>query len=102
MGRMARFSAPNNFYHVTQRGNYRQVVFESDEDKEVYMGYFQNYALEFGMKLYAWCLMSNHVHFIVKPLKREIRREAYNGTHCPPNRKITNHLANDNIKRNEN
>tara|TARA_B110000211_G_scaffold230366_1_gene289780 strand:+ start:705 stop:1328 length:624 start_codon:yes stop_codon:yes gene_type:complete len=81
MGRMARFSAPNNFYHVTQRGNYRQVVFESDEDKEVYMGYFQNYALEFGLKLYAWCLMSNHVHFIVKPLKSDSLEKAFGITH---------------------
>ena len=81
MSRTSRYCSPNIFYHVTQRGNYRQVIFESDEDKSVYIEYFQDYALEYGMELYAWCLMSNHVHFIVKPLKDNSLSKVFGVTH---------------------
>ena len=54
-------------YHVTQRGNYRQRVFDEDVDREIYLSYFMEYKKQFGLKLYAYGLMDNHVHFIVKP-----------------------------------
>lgn len=71
MARSLRFSAPGLAYHVTQRGNYRQNIFEDERDKQMYMDCFEDYCLEYGMKVYAWCLMSNHVHFIVEPEKED-------------------------------
>ena len=68
-------------YHVTQRGNYRQVVFDDDSDKEKYMEFFMLYKEEFGVKLYAWCLMSNHVHFIVEPSTENGLAELFKFTH---------------------
>lgn len=35
-------------YHVTQRGNYRQDVFVTDEDREAYLGYVASAALAYG------------------------------------------------------
>ena len=40
MPRESRVVCADYPYHVTQRGNYRQNVFEDDEDREVYMNYF--------------------------------------------------------------
>jgi len=69
MARSLRLSEPGLAYHVTQRGNYRQNIFEDEEDKQMYMDCFYDYCLEYGMKVFAWCLMSNHVHFIVESEK---------------------------------
>ena len=57
MARSLRLSEPGLAYHVTQRGNYRQNVFEDEEDKQMYMDCFYDYCLEYGMKVFAWCLM---------------------------------------------
>ncbi len=67
MPREARVVCANYPYHVTQRGNYRQVVFEDEEDKAVYLRFFIEYKEKFQVKVYAYCLMDNHVHFIVEP-----------------------------------
>ena len=61
MPRLARVTIPNMPVHVTQRGNYRQNIFEEDCDKEFYLESFFHYRKENKVKLYAWCLMDNHV-----------------------------------------
>ena len=43
MGRIVRVVIPEYLYHVTQRGNYRQEVFEREEDYEKYLEWFKNY-----------------------------------------------------------
>ena len=53
--------------HVTQRGNERKNIFRCDEDKEFYIRNFIFYKKKFRVKLYSWCLMDNHVHFIIEP-----------------------------------
>lgn len=53
--------------HITQRGNKRENIFRDDEDKEKYIKSFQFYRKKYNVKLYAWCLMDNHVHFVVEP-----------------------------------
>jgi putative transposase len=67
MPRESRVVCAHYPYHVTQRGNYRQDVFDDDEDREIYMRFFMEYKKKFKVKLFAYCLMDNHVHFIVEP-----------------------------------
>ena len=67
MPRLAREVIPHNPYHITQRGNFRLDVFDSDIDKDIYLSIFQQNCKKFNIKVYAWCLMDNHVHFIVEP-----------------------------------
>lgn len=71
MPRLARVTIPNMPVHVTQRGNYRQNIFEEDCDKEFYLKSFFHYRKENKVKLYAWCLMDNHVHFILEPVDKD-------------------------------
>jgi len=80
MARSARIVSPDVPYHVTQRGNYRQNVFEDDIDKETYMNWFQEYAQKYKVKLYAWCLMTNHVHFVVEPSTENGLAELFKNT----------------------
>ena len=56
-------------------------IFQDEEDKRVYMDYFQDYCIEFGLKVFAWCLMDNHVHFIVEPLKSDSMANVFKLTH---------------------
>ena len=67
MPRMARIVLPNYPHHVVQRGHNRQAVFAEDEDFERYIATLRRYALDFGVRIYAWCLMTNHVHLLLCP-----------------------------------
>ena len=50
-----------------QRGHNRQVVFRSDEDYLYYLANLQEWKQKLGCKVYAYCLMTNHVHLVVDP-----------------------------------
>jgi putative transposase len=67
MPRLARVVAVGVPHHVTQRGNGRRVVFESDRDRFVYLNLVQDSSREHRLDVLGYCLMSNHVHFIVIP-----------------------------------
>ena len=54
-------------HHVTQRGNYQQVVFYDDEDRRLYLEWLCEYKKRNGLKVWAWCLMDNHVHLVCVP-----------------------------------
>jgi len=69
MARMARIVATSLPHHVVQRGNRRLDVFFSDEDREVYLAYLKHAAETNGVNIWAWCLMSNPVHFIAVPMQ---------------------------------
>ena len=67
MAKMARVEVVGFPHHVIQRGNRRQNVFFKDSDKQEYLKILSLQADLFGMKVWAYCLMDNHVHLIVVP-----------------------------------
>lgn len=67
MPRQARIVIPDIAHHITQRGNYRQAVFDNNLDFKQYCEWINEYAEEKNMDVLAYCLISNHVHFIVVP-----------------------------------
>ena len=67
MPRMGRLVVEGYPHHVVQRGHNRQVVFASEEDHERYLSDIRELKEAFGIKLYAYCLMTNHVHLLVDP-----------------------------------
>ena len=71
MTRQARFVLPEHLHHVTQRGNYRQDIFQDHQDRVCYLKLIDHYAKEYHNELYAFCLMTNHVHFIIKPQQQK-------------------------------
>lgn len=64
---MARVVLPGYPHHVIQRGHNRQVIFASTQDYAWYLGELRALKLEFRMRVYAFCLMTNHVHLLVSP-----------------------------------
>lgn len=68
MPRKPRVVVPGMFYHVTQRGNHQQAIFTDHKDRIIYLKLMEEFSQKWGLEIYAYCLMPNHVHFIVKPL----------------------------------
>lgn len=67
MGRLARVIAVGVAHHVTQRGNGRRFLLDSDADRRIYLELLQENLRLHEVLLVGYCLMSNHVHLIVIP-----------------------------------
>ena len=64
---MARVVIPNYPHHVTQRGVRSMDIFSSDECREAYLQFMREQCGRHGLHVLSYCLMSNHVHFVVVP-----------------------------------
>lgn len=67
MARIARLVVPDLPHHVVQRGVPRMDVFFSDRNREEYLSLLSQFASKQALDFLAWCLMSNHAHFVVVP-----------------------------------
>ena len=88
MARLARVVLPGYPHHVTQRGNRRQDVFFQDGDYEYYLELLKTWCHSEGIDIWAYCLMTNHVHLIVTPKKRSNFAKAVGETHRRYTRRI--------------
>ena len=68
MPRGKRLIVPNCPHHIVQRGHDRKAVFVCDEDYQHYINTLAETKQELGVAVYAYCLMTNHIHLIVDPL----------------------------------
>ena len=67
MPRIGRVVVPNYAHHIVQRGHNRQVVFAEEEDFKYYLDTLRYWKTVFGVKIYGYCLMTNHIHLVVEP-----------------------------------
>jgi putative transposase len=67
MPRIGRVVLPGYPHHIIQRGHNRQVVFAETRDFAHYLGTLAEFKAVYGVKVYAYCLMTNHVHLLVAP-----------------------------------
>lgn len=81
MPRLARTVFAGVPHHVTQRGNRREDVFFSDEDRQAYLAWLKHYADTHGVDILAYCLMSNHIHLILVPASAEGLRQTLKPLH---------------------
>ncbi len=58
---------PNCAHHIVQRGHNRQVVFPESHDFQYYLNTLREWKTAYDVKVYAYCLMSNHVHLVLEP-----------------------------------
>ncbi len=66
MARRPRVFAPGLLYHVIVRGNQRRKTFRCDEDYKGYLDRLEKYRAKCHVRIYAYCLMPNHVHLLVE------------------------------------
>ena len=67
MPRIARKKSCSNIYHVMIRGINRQNIFEEDDDRLCFMKILNHCKEISGFRLYAFALMSNHIHLLIEP-----------------------------------
>lgn len=78
MPRTARVRSKSGIYHIIMRGINRQVIFREREDSMRFIHTLLKYKETCGYEIYAYCLMRNHLHLLLKegkePLGTVMRR----------------------------
>lgn len=72
MPRQARKKSESGIYHVMLRGINGQVIFEDKQDKEKFLLTLKTYKAISEYKIFAYCLMSNHIHLLLKVEKEDL------------------------------
>ena len=67
MPRNSRVVAIGYPHHITQRGNNREPVFFDDEDRWAYLDFLSHYTQKYQVDIWAYCLMTNHIHLLAAP-----------------------------------
>src|SRR5271166_5527345 len=81
MARFARVVAVDCAHHVTQRGNARRFILNSDADREVYLHLLGENLELHSVSPIGFCPMSNHVHLVATPQKADSLAKALKQTH---------------------
>ena len=78
MPRQARLDAPGTLHHVIIRGIERKKIVSYDQDRQDFVARMGTIALETETSVYAWALMTNHAHILLRSgpsgLPRYMRR----------------------------
>lgn len=70
----AREYANSKIYHVMIKGINDQKIFFDDQDRMVYLKYLKSSQDKYKYDIYSYCLMSNHVHLVLKAEKEFLSR----------------------------
>ena len=71
MARLARITYDGIIYHAVQRGNNKQNIFSDNNDYIVFKNIIKKYKNKYLFELYNYCLMPNHIHLLIKFLRKE-------------------------------
>lgn len=74
MPRQARRQSESGIYHIMLRGINQQQIFEDDEDNQKFIEVLKDCKLISGYKVFAYCLMGNHLHLLMKVEKENLEQ----------------------------
>jgi len=74
MARPYRLQLEDCLYHVTSKGDDRKKVFISERDYEKFQEYVRVAKGKYKFYVYAYCLMTNHYHFLLETTQPNISR----------------------------
>ena len=66
MPRIARQFSQSDVYHIIIRGNDKQNIFYDDDDRFLFKDRLKESKEKFKYQIYSYCLMSNHVHLLIR------------------------------------
>jgi REP element-mobilizing transposase RayT len=69
---MARRRSDSSIYHIMLRGINQQSIFENDEDCARFLDILRTYQEQIKFDIYAYCLMGNHIHLLIKEGEEEL------------------------------
>jgi len=55
-------------YHIVQRGHNKDRLFNDYKDYKVFKGLVRKYKSRFTFDIYHYCIMSNHIHILLKAI----------------------------------
>lgn len=74
MPKEKRYQSKTKVYHVMSRALNKQMLFDDEHDFLVYLNILSQAKKEYDVKIYAYCLMTNHVHLLLFDLKNNISK----------------------------
>ena len=74
MPRQRRLDAPGALHHVIGRGIERTRIFRTDSDREDFVNRLAELCMDGDLIAYAWCLMPNHFHLLVRTGREPISK----------------------------
>ncbi|MBM4351466.1 MAG: transposase, partial [Deltaproteobacteria bacterium] len=78
MARQPRLDAPGALHHVMGRGIERTNIFRTNQDRDDFLNRLANQCIEGNIIVYAWSLLPNHFHLLVRtgshPLSRVMKK----------------------------
>jgi REP element-mobilizing transposase RayT len=74
MARPQRIEYEGAVYHVTARGNERRAIFRDAADREQFLRVLRERVERFEVRLYLFCLMTNHIHLVVETPRANLGR----------------------------
>ena len=74
MARPIRIEYEGAVYHVTIRGNERKALFKHDRDRERFIQVLAGSVERYDVRLYLYCLMDNHAHFVLETPRANLSR----------------------------
>jgi REP element-mobilizing transposase RayT len=66
MARKLRVQYPGAIYHVMNRGDRREPIFQDEADHKLFLQTLGEACQKTGWQVHAWCLMSNHFHLVIE------------------------------------
>ena len=66
MARPLRLEITGGLYHVTSRGNRRELIYEGDEDRSLWLETLSRVCARYNWRVHAYCLMDNHYHVVIE------------------------------------
>jgi putative transposase len=74
MARQLRIEFPSAFYHVMSRGNQKQPIFVSNEDRHFFISCLANAYERYESIIHVYCLMENHYHLLIETPNAQLSR----------------------------
>lgn len=68
-----RIDLPNLVYHIYCRGNNKSPIFHERRDYQRFLSKLKEYKDKFKVKIHAFCLLPNHFHLLIEPLKTGVK-----------------------------
>ncbi len=72
MPRVPRAKSSTGIYHVTMRGVNQSNIFHDNQDYETFLNYLKYTKDTSGVEIYAYCLMTNHIHLLLKETNEDL------------------------------
>ncbi|MFQ3324855.1 MAG: putative transposase [Pseudomonadales bacterium] len=66
MARPIQIEFSGSLYHVTSRGDRQEDIYDSDNDRNLFLKILGEVCERFNWECYCYCLMSNHYHLLIE------------------------------------